>query len=301
VLLKNSVFLCLNLLYMLHCEDEGIFNAPAHRHDGFGPMIAFPEFERGSVWIAGAGPGDPALLTLAAHHALMRADVVLHDALVAPEILALVPAATKLIAAGKRAGGVHTPQLAINADLIALARQGLRVLRLKGGDPLVFGRGGEEMLALAAASVPFRVIPGISAGIGAASAELLPITHRGLARSVVFATGETGEAGGEVDWASLGRAADTLVLYMARGRIGVIAEALISGGRSPAEELAFLLDSTTPRARTVRCTLGEAAIVAESLPRAATLIIIGETVALADLFKTAPVQAAAQLYHSAQG
>ena len=264
-------------------------------------MISFSKFERGSVWIAGAGPGDPALLTLAAHDALMRADVVLHDALVAPEILALIPAATRLIAAGKRAGGVHMPQLAINADLVALARQGLRVLRLKGGDPLVFGRGGEEMLALAAASIPFRLIPGISAGIGAASAELLPITHRGIARSVVFATGETGEAGGAVNWAALAHAADTLVLYMARGQIGVIAESLIGSGRSPAEPLAFLLDATTPRARTVRCTLAEAAIVAKSLPQAATLIIIGETVALADLFKTMPFEAAAQPYHSAKG
>jgi uroporphyrin-III C-methyltransferase len=247
-------------------------------------MLSFPEFQPGSVWIAGAGPGDPGLLTLAAHDALARADVVLHDALVAPEILALIPAATRLIAAGKRANGVHTPQLSINADLVALARQGLCVLRLKGGDPFVFGRGGEEMLALAAASIPFRVIPGISAGIGAASAELLPITHRGLARSVAFATGETGAAGGTVDWAALARAADTLVLYMARGRIGEIAEALIAAGRSPAEPLAFLLDATTPRARTVRATLAEAAATARLLPPAATLVIIGETMALADLF-----------------
>ena len=218
----------------------------------------------------------------------------------APEILALIPATTRLIAAGKRAGGQHTPQLAINADLVTYARQGLRVLRLKGGDPLVFGRGGEEMLALAAASIPFRVIPGISAGIGAASAELMPITHRGIARSVIFATGETGEAGFEMDWAALGCAADVLVLYMARGRIGVIAQALIEGGRSPAEPPAFLLDATTPRARTVRCTLAEAAKVAASLPQAATLIMIGQTVALADLFKSELSQAATR-HHAIQG
>ncbi len=263
-------------------------------------MIKFSEFERGSVWIAGAGPGDPGLLTLAVHDGLQRADVVLHDALVTPEILALIPPATRLVASGKRAGGAHTPQLSINADLVALARQDLRVLRLKGGDPLIFGRGGEEMLALAAAHIPFHVLPGISAGIGAASAELLPITHRGLARSVMFATGEIGNAGNEIDWSALGRAADTLVLYMARGRIGAIAEALIAGGRSPAETLAFLLDATTPRAQTVRCALAEAGMVAKSLPPAATLIVIGATVALADIFKSHAFQAAMP-HHAAQG
>ncbi|HET9148399.1 MAG TPA: uroporphyrinogen-III C-methyltransferase [Acetobacteraceae bacterium] len=246
-------------------------------------MIAFPEFRPGTVWIAGAGPGDPGLLTLAAHDALTRADVVLHDALVAPEILALIPAATRLIASGKRAGGLHTPQLAINEQLITLARQGLRVLRLKGGDPFIFGRGGEEVLALAAAGIRFRVIPGISAGIGGASADLLPITHRGIARSVAFATGETGPAGGEPDWASLARAADTLVLYMARARIGAISRSLIEAGRSPDEPLAFLLDATTPRARIVRARLADAEAAALALPHAATLIIIGQTVTLAEL------------------
>lgn len=268
-------------------------------------MIEFPEFYPGSVWIAGAGPGDPGLLTLAAHDALTRADVVLHDALVAPEILSLIPAATRLIASGKRAGGVHTPQMAINAQLIALAQQSLRVLRLKGGDPFVFGRGGEEVLALTAASIPFRVIPGISAGIGGASAALLPITHRGVARSVVFATGEVGAAGGETDWASLARAADTLVLYMARGRIGVIANALIEAGRAPDEPLAFLLDATTPRARIIRSRLADAEATALTLPRAATLIVIGQTVALADLLgetsPSLPDTGHLPSQHSAQG
>ncbi|WP_174504173.1 uroporphyrinogen-III C-methyltransferase [Acidiphilium sp. C61] len=238
-------------------------------------MIRHPAFAPGSVWLAGAGPGDPALLTLAALHAIETADVILHDALVPAEILALAPAATRLVPAGKRAGGIHTPQLSINEDLIALARQGLRVLRLKGGDPFIFGRGGEECLALAAASIPFRVIPGISAGIGAASAAHMPITHRGVARSVVFATGEAGPAGGEVDFAALGRAADTLVLYMARQNIGRIAAALIAGGRSPTDPLAFLLDATTPRERVVHTTIGAAAAIAATLPPAATLVIVG--------------------------
>lgn len=244
-------------------------------------MIRHPEFRPGTVWLAGAGPGDPALLTLAALHAIETADVILHDALVPGEILALAPAATRLVAAGKRAGGVHTPQLSINEELIALARQRLRVLRLKGGDPFVFGRGGEECLALAAASIDFRVIPGISAGVGATSAAHLPITHRGLARSVVFATGEAGPAGRAVDFTALARGADTLVLYMARNNIGRIAAELIAGGRPAADPLAFLLDATTPRERIVHTTLGEAEAVAATLPPAATLVVIGPVVGIA--------------------
>ncbi len=243
-------------------------------------MIRHPEFAPGSVWLAGAGPGDPALLTLAALHAIETADVIVHDALVSGEILALAPAATVRIAAGKRAGGTQTPQWAIHEQLIAHARKGSRVLRLKGGDPFVFGRGGEECLALAAAGVAFRVIPGISAGIGATSAALVPITHRGIARSVAFATGEAGAEGADVDFRALGRAADTLVLYMARKHIGRIAAALIDGGRPSADPVAFVLDATTPREQVVHTTLGAAAGVALDLPPAATLVVIGAVAAL---------------------
>ena len=131
--------------------------------------LTAPVFEAGTVWLVGAGPGDPGLLTLHAAHALAEADVVLHDALVAPDILALAPQA-RLEPVGKRAGGGRTPQLRINERLIRLARDGQRVVRLKGGDPLVFGRGTEEALALAAAGVRFRIIPGVSAGIGGTAA-----------------------------------------------------------------------------------------------------------------------------------
>ncbi len=243
-------------------------------------MIRHPEFLPGSVWLAGAGPGDPALLTIAALHAIETAEAIVHDALVSPEILAVAPPETRLIPVGKRAGGLHTPQLVINETLIALARQGRRTLRLKGGDPFVFGRGGEECLALAAASIPFRVIPGISAGIGATSAAHLPITHRGLARSVAFATGEAGPDGAAVDFAALGRAADTLVLYMARGNIGRIAAALIEGGRPASDPLSFLLDATTPRERVVHTTIAAAAAVAATLPPAATLVVVGPVAAI---------------------
>ena len=255
--------------------------------------IKHPEFGPGMVWLAGAGPGDPALLTLAAYHALQSADVILHDALVSADILALASVSARLIPTGKRAGGVQTPQLAINAQLVALAEQNLRVLRLKGGDPFIFGRGGEECLALAAARIPFRVIPGVSAGIGGASAAMMPITHRGVARSVVFATGETGPAGGEIDFAGLARAADTLVLYMARKTIGAIAATLIGAGRDPADPVAFLLHATTPEQRIIHTTLAEAGRCAADLGTEVTLIIIGPVVALGALLADAVAGAAA--------
>jgi uroporphyrin-III C-methyltransferase len=246
-------------------------------------MPGFPAIAPGSVWLVGAGPGDPGLLTLHAAHALEQADVVLHDALVAPEILTLCGAAARLEAVGKRAGQKSPRQLAINQRLIALARQNLRVVRLKGGDPLVFGRGGEEALALAAAGVPFRIVPGVTAGHGALAYAGIPATHRGRARSVAFVTGH--QAGAQdVDWAALAQGADTLVLYMALQRLPAIVAALLAGGRDPQDPVAILCDTTTPRQRLLRTTLAEAAEVAAKVDRrSATLIAIGPVVALGDL------------------
>lgn len=244
-------------------------------------MIQHPSFHPGTVWLAGAGPGDPGLLTIAALHAIEQADVIVHDALVSPEILRLAPTSSQLVPVGKRAGGTHTPQITINDLLITFAQRALRVLRLKGGDPFVFGRGGEECLALAASGIGFRVIPGISAGIGGAGAAHLPVTHRGVARSVVFATGEAGAGGQDVDFTALARSVDTIVLYMARQALPRIVEQLLAGGRSPAEPVAFLLDATTPRQHLIYTTLAEAVTKAASLPRAATLIVIGTVVDIA--------------------
>jgi uroporphyrin-III C-methyltransferase len=244
-----------------------------------------PDFPRGTVWLVGAGPGDPGLLTLHAAHALAEADVVLHDALVSPDILALA-ARARLEQVGKRAGGQRTPQLRINQRLIGLARQGHRVVRLKGGDPLVFGRGAEEALALAAAGVRFRIVPGVSAGIGGTAAAGIPATHRGLARSVVFVTGHdaTGGLPADVDWAALARGADVLVLYMALRQIGAIAAHLRAAGRTGAEPIAFISEATTPRQRVVVTTLAEAEQAAAAIERAApTLIIVGPVVALRTL------------------
>ncbi|HTW72250.1 MAG TPA: uroporphyrinogen-III C-methyltransferase [Acetobacteraceae bacterium] len=243
-----------------------------------------PEFLPGSVWLAGAGPGDPGLLTLYALHALNTADAVLHDALVPPDILALA-VTPRLINVGKRAGGARTHQLRINQKLIALARDGMRVLRLKGGDPLIFGRGGEEALALAAAGIPFRIVPGISAGIGGTAAAGVPLTHRTLARSVVFATGHavSGELPDDMDFAALARI-DVVVFYMALRHAGMIARHLVAAGRAPDDAVAFISDATTPRQRVTAATLATADAAAAALdPHAPTLIVIGPVLALRDM------------------
>src|SRR5436305_12572332 len=164
--------------------------------------LGLPDFTPGSVWLVGAGPGDPGLLSALAFHALESADVVVYDALVDPRILALTPAGAQLDYAGKRGGRPSPSQPDISARLIRLAREGRRVLRLKGGDPCVFGRGGEEALALAEAAIPFRIVPGITAGIGGLAYAGVPVAHRGLNSAVAFVDGHSG--GGRVangnDW-----------------------------------------------------------------------------------------------------
>ncbi len=238
-----------------------------------------PDFAPGSVWLVGAGPGDPGLLTLHAVHALAQADIVLHDALIPDAILAFTPTA-RLESVGKRAGRPSPPQLRINQRLIRLARQGLRVVRLKGGDPLVFGRGAEEALALAAAAIPFRIVPGISAGIGGTAAAGIPLTHRHLGRSVTFATGHD-SAGGltKLDWEALGRGADVLVLYMAARKIHEIAPRLIAAGRDPAQGVALIANASTPD-QVVTITTLAGASTASMPPGAPVLIVIGPVVAL---------------------
>jgi uroporphyrin-III C-methyltransferase len=227
-------------------------------------------FASGSVWLVGAGPGDPGLLTLHALHGLQQAEIVLHDALIPEEILSLA-AHARLEPVGKRAGGKRTPQLRINQRLIALARQGLRVVRLKGGDPLIFGRGGEEALALAAAGIPFRIVPGISAGIGGTASAGLPLTHRGLTRNVTFATGH--DAGADLDRVAH---SDVLVLYMAARRLSLIAARLIAAGRDPADAVALVRDATRPEQTVQITTLAQAADQPAS--HAATLVVIGPVV-----------------------
>ncbi len=240
--------------------------------------------EPGTVWLVGAGPGDPDLLTLKAVQVLAQADIVLHDALVSPEILGMASEA-RLEPVGKRAGGRRTPQMRINQRLIELARAGLRVVRLKGGDPLVFGRGGEEALALAAAGIGFHIVPGVSAGIGGAAAAGIPVTHRGVAHSVAFVTGH--DASGsvpDIDWAALARGADVLVLYMALRQIGAITAHLRAAGRAASEPVAFITEATTPRQSVRLTTLADAGEIAAAIPRhVPTLIVVGPVVALRPL------------------
>ncbi len=207
----------------------------------------------GKVWLVGAGPGDPGLLTLRGRDVLARADAVVHDLLANPELLELAPAGARRINAGKRAGAHVLGQEETNALLVRLARAGKRVVRLKGGDPFVFGRGGEEALALAAAGVPFEVVPGVSSGVAAPAYAGIPITHRGLATAAVFVTGQE-RSGRPLRSATLARLAGldaTLVFFMATGSAERVAEGLIRAGKSGATPAACVTNGTLPGQRTV--------------------------------------------------
>ncbi len=225
-----------------------------------------PRLAPGEVWLVGAGPGDPGLLTLLAARALQDADVVVHDALVDPGTLALARAGAHIVAAGKRGGRPSPCQPDISARLVAEAKAGRRVLRLKGGDPFVFGRGGEEALALAAAGVPFRIVPGVTAGIGGLAYAGIPATHRDTNSAIAFISGHAAPETGGLDWEALARGAPVLVFYMALRQIGAIAERLMAHGRSPEEPAAIISHAATPRQQVIETTLtglGEAARRAE--------------------------------------
>ena len=196
-------------------------------------FAGFPVFEPGHVWLAGAGPGDPGLLTLHALAGLAEADVVVHDALVDPRVLALAHPGATLEFAGKRGGKPSPSQGNITDRLIALARANLRVLRLKGGDPCVFGRGGEEALALAAAGIPLRIIPGITSGLAALTVASIPATLRGVSQALILVTGHCGDDEDTVDWAALAQTGQPIVLYMGLSHLEQIAASLMDAGLDP--------------------------------------------------------------------
>lgn len=242
-----------------------------------------PEFAAGSVWLVGAGPGEPGLLTLLALHALRSADVVVYDALVDPRILDLAAPAAQRIHAGKRGGKPSPSQPDISGRLVRLAREGKRVLRLKGGDPFVFGRGGEEALALVAAGVPFRVVPGISAGIGGLAYAGIPVTHRDSNSAVTFVTGHNtnGEVPDGLDWQALAKGSPVLVFYMALKHLGQIRGHLLAAGRPAQEPVAIVSKASTPEQRVLETTLEGCLRDAEgSGIEPPALLVVGEVVRL---------------------
>jgi len=235
----------------------------------------------GKVWLVGAGPGDPELLTLKAARVLGSADVVVHDRLVATEILDLVPERGRRLYVGKQKSRHALPQDDINALLIGLAREGLTVVRLKGGDPFVFGRGGEEMLACREAGVDCEVVPGVSAALAASAGVGAPLTHRGLAQAVTFVTGHAQKNGApKLDWAALASANHTVVVYMGLSTAPMIAERLIAAGRSPSTPVAVVENASQPGERRATTTLSGLSETAAAFTGPATLII-GEVSALA--------------------
>ncbi len=220
-----------------------------------------PDLDPGWVWLVGAGPGDPGLLSLLALHALGQADVVVYDALVDPRILKLAASGAQLEFAGKRGGRPSPTQPDISARLVRHAQKRRRVLRLKGGDPFVFGRGGEEALALVQAGIPFRIVPGITSGIGGLAYAGIPVTHRDTNHVVTFVTGHgvTGDVPDELDWRALAAGSPVLVFYMATKHLGRIADHLMAAGRAADESVAVVSRAATDHQVVVETTLGRAA------------------------------------------
>jgi uroporphyrin-III C-methyltransferase/precorrin-2 dehydrogenase/sirohydrochlorin ferrochelatase len=237
----------------------------------------------GEVYLVGAGPGDPDLLTVRALKLMKRADVALYDNLISPEVLALLPARVERIYVGKRRANHTMRQEAINALLVELAQAGKRVLRLKGGDPFVFGRGGEEIDTLTERGIPFEVVPGITAALGAAAYAGIPLTHRDYAQSCVFVTGHLKDGSMELDWPALARARQTIVVYMGLPGLPLLCRKLAEHGLSRATRAAVVQQGTTQTQRVITGTLATLpARVAKAKLHAPTLIIVGDVVRLRD-------------------
>jgi uroporphyrin-III C-methyltransferase len=242
----------------------------------------------GKVWLVGAGPGDPDLLTRKAERLLKAADVVVHDRLVGPAILDLIPAGVRRLYVGKRKSHHSVPQGELNDLLVALAREGLQVVRLKGGDPFMFGRGGEELAACRAAGVACEVVPGVSAAMAAAASTLTPLTQRSLAQAVIFVTGHAavGDGGGlvepDLDWAALANPNQTVVVYMGLSTAPAIAARLVAAGRSFATPVLLVEQASRPEERRALCTLATLPETAAAFAGPA-ILVIGEVAALADV------------------
>ena len=237
----------------------------------------------GEAWLVGAGPGDPGLLTLRALQIMQKADVILHDRLVSEEVMALARRDAEVISVGKTPGCRVNSQDEINALLVKLVSEGKRVCRLKGGDPFIFGRGGEEAEALRAAGQRFEVVPGITAAAGCAAAAGIPLTHRDRSQSVAFVTAHGKDSVDNLDWPALARDRQTLAFYMAVKRFPLLMNRLIQNGRAADTPVAIIERGTTPRQRVVRGTLGQLSLLAEAHRiQAPAMLIVGAVAALGD-------------------
>jgi uroporphyrinogen III methyltransferase / synthase len=252
--------------------------------------------EPGRVYLVGAGPGDPGLLTVRAAELIAAADVILHDRLIPGAALDGARADAELLFVGKEGGGASVPQEQTEALMLARARAGLSVVRLKGGDPFVFGRGGEEALTLREAGIPFEIVPGVSSGVAAAAYAGIPVTHRGLATAVALVTGHTREDNvqsdqvqTDVDWTALAVFPGTLVFYMGVRQLPQIAQSLIAAGRPADEPVAIVERGTLPDQRTVTGTLADIAEVARAEDvRAPSITVVGPVAGLAEQLEWLP-------------
>jgi len=265
-----------------------VLRAPPHRP-------GWP-VDHSGVALVGAGPGDPDLLTVRALRLMRAADVIVHDRLIGPDILDLANPAAIRVDVGKAKGRHTLPQSEINALLATHARAGRRVVRLKGGDPFVFGRGGEEMEYLRARGIPVEVVPGVTAGAGCAAAAGIPLTHRDHAAAVTFVSGHSKTGAPDLDWAALARSRQTLVVYMGLSTAGAIARELIAHGMDPAMPAAVIENGTLPAQRVVTGTLATLEnVIEDNAIESPALIVIGAVAGLADTaVQTAALAAVAQ-------
>ena len=243
------------------------------------PRFSKQSLQSGEVALVGAGPGDPELLTLKALNCLQQADVVLYDYLVSDEIMALIPSKTILVCVGKRAGHHSVPQEKTNQLLVDFAKQGHKVVRIKGGDPFVFGRGGEELEVLADAGVRFQVVPGITAAAGATAYAGIPLTHRDYAQSALFVTGHLKEESDDMDWSTLARGNQTLVIYMGLMKSHYIQNQLIKHGRDASTPIAIIERGTQIQQKVFSGSLSQLSELSKEA-QAPSLIVVGEVVRL---------------------
>ena len=243
------------------------------------PRFSKQSLQPGEVALVGAGPGDPELLTLKALNCLQQAEVVLYDYLVSDEIMELIPSETILVCVGKRAGHHSVPQEKTNQLLLDFAKQGYRVVRIKGGDPCVFGRGGEELEVLADAGVRFQVVPGITAAAGATAYAGIPLTHRDYAQSALFVTGHLKEESDDMDWSTLARGNQTLVIYMGLMKSHYIQNQLIKHGMAASTPIAIIERGTQIQQKVFTGELSQLSELSKEA-QAPSLIVVGEVVRL---------------------